>query len=662
MTARLDPRLTFGTLVTGAANQLVLAAARAVAEGSRPPFNPLVIHGRTGLGKTHVLHAIGQRTLEVAPRASIRLVRWEELIRGWREAEATGRPGEFLAFFREVNLLLVDDADGLGIEEPGRGPVMGLLQERLTQHRATVLVMSCAPSELRIPDDTTERLLGAGLVVELQPPDSAMRWEILNRLSSESEGELSPAVLEEVAALPCDSVLELVGAGHRLLAFQSVSGIPLEPAQARVLVTGVLDSPVPEAGVVPVSIGPARPELPPRATPVVDLDEFGSFLSDVVASVSEQVDEWRARIADAIARWEAEGYRVARLETLLGQEMPGQPDMVLEGFEADVAELKRLEAGYVEALPGAAVPAAFRDPDRVAAAAEVLDQARTRELAGSLPAEQLRFAELAVGLANREAIEVARSLATAPAEVARPLLIMGGHGVGKTHLLHAIGNLLVEQDQRGVVCQSTHAFQAQLHAAAEAGQLAAWRHRHRWVTALLLDDIQLLSARPVVQEELVDLLDRLVAEGAPVALTSTVPLAELEGLSPQLLARLGGGQVVELAAPDREFRLALVRRLLGPTEGADDPALADYLAAQPADSVRAIHGLIQRLLRAAAEDDVKPSQALARQVLEAGSGGTRRPRAVRAGAVGPSLGSSRFREKLVDQWPVISDRLVEDFR
>jgi chromosomal replication initiation ATPase DnaA len=665
MTApRLDPGQTFTTLVSGAANQLVLAAARAVAESSRPPFNPLVVHGRAGVGKTHLLHAIGHRKLEVDPRATVRLVGWPDLVAGWRAAVSAGRAVEYLRGFREAHLLLLDDADGLSEASAGGDELVGMIKERVTQGMTTVLATRRSPGELLLPEDPMGRLLAAGLVVELGAPDSAMRWDILHTRSEAAAVPLSSAVLEEIAALPFDSIRELIGAASRLLAFQAVSQAPLDPAQARVLITGVLDEPVPDTGVTALPTAPPRAPGEPRAAAVESLDEFGSFLSDVVASVSEQVDEWRSRIADALVRWEAEGFRTARLQALLDQEMPAQPDMILQRFERDVAELKALETQAREASPDLELPDLFRDPDRVAEAADFLERTRTRDLVESQPAAQFRLEDLVEGTANRLVIDAVRTLIASPGDAQSPMLVVGDSGVGKTHLLHALGNALVEQqDLRGVVCESAHSFQTRLLAAEQAGELVAWRRRYRWVGALLLDDIHLLGSQAVVQEELAGLLDQLAAARAPVVVTSAVPLTDLPGLSPQLLSRLGAGLMLDLPRPDREIRLGVVRRLLAATEAGEDAGLADYLANRPADSLRAVHSMIQRVLRAALGAKAPPSQALARQALEgSGRDAARRPGPVRPGVLGPTLGSTRLREKLVEVWPTIADRLVEEFR
>jgi chromosomal replication initiation ATPase DnaA len=662
MTPGLDPTLTFGTVVPGAANQLALAAARAVAESPSAPFNPLYLHGVTGSGKTHLLHAIGHRAREVNPRAVVQYLRWDDLVDGIRAAAAMGRVAEYLVPFETAGILLVDDLHRQGERDPGRGDILGLVERRLEQQRTTVLAGREGPAGLGPPEDPAPRLLGGGLVAVLLPPDSAMRWEILHRRCEEAGVALSDAVLEGVAALPFSSARDLLGAANRLIAFQAVSPRPLDPAQARVLITGVLDEPTPDTGV-PADLPERSGVAEPRRVTAEDRDEFGSFLSDVVASVSQQVDTWRAHVADAILLWGGEGFRTARLQALLDQELPAQPDTVLERFEADIATLRGLQAAIADAAPELAGEDLLRDPDQVGAARELVDRVRTRDLSESQPLAHFRFEELVVGTSNRVAVDAARAMAAAPGAEGVPLLIVGDSGVGKTHLLHALGNALVEQGQRGVVCLGGHRFAALLEQSGAGDGLPAWRRRFRWASALLLDDVQLLAGQPAVQEQLVALIDEMLAARRPVIFTSASPVADLVGMAPQLLTRLAAGVEVELPRPDREVRLGVIRQLLVAIEAPDAAALADYLASRPADSFRAVHALVQRVLRAAEAGRTEPSHALARQVLEAPAARTAtKPGPVRVGVVGPTLGGSRLKEKLVDEWPTVADRLIEDLR
>lgn len=657
MTTGLDSSLTFATLVAGTANQLALAAARAVAESAAPPFNPLYLHGAPGTGKTHLLHATGNLALEVDPRAAVRCARWGDLLAGIRTAVAVGR-GDYLAPFEDAALLLIDDVHAAADREADAAPLLALLQQRVARRQTTVLAGRQAPAALGGGDAPAARLLGGGLVVEVQSPDNAMRWEILHRRCEATTVALSDAVLEAVATLPFGDVRDLLGAANRLIAFQAVSPRPLDPAQARVLITGVLDEPQPDAGVP--APREARPQ-PAEARAAEEGDEFGSFLSDVVASVSHQVDEWRARVADAMLRWDGEGYRTARLQALLDQELPSQPDAVLQRFEADIAALAAIRAQVAEVAPDLLDLEVLRDPDQVPAAEEVLGEARTRGLVGGQPLEHLTFDTLVEGTSNRLAVDAARAVAAGPARSASPLLLVGESGVGKTHLLHAIGNALVQRGQRGVVCLGAQALAGQVREAALADALPAWRRRFRWASALLLDDVHLLTTEPAGQEELVTLIDRMAEAGRALVFTTAVPVAELAGMSPQLLTRLAGGAVAELPPPDRDVRLGVVRGLLTAVEAPDAPALVEYLANRPADSIRAVHATVQRVLRAADAGHTEPSQALARQVLDAPAARL----AVRAGVPrgpGTVLGRGRPGEKLVEEWPVAADRLIEELR
>ena len=666
MTIGLDPALRFAGLVTGAGNQLAVSAARAMAESAQPPFNPLVVQGAPGLGKTHLLHSIGHLRLDVEPRAVVRLASWTDLADGWHAAAASGRTAEFLLPLAEAGLLLIDDAHRAQDNPEARASILAMLEERVTAKKSTVLASKHSVAMIAPPDDPSSRVLRSGLVVELAQPDAAMRWEVLYRKSAEAGIDLSAGVLEEIAGLPFDSIRDLVGAAHRLVAFQSVSAVPLDPAQARVLITGMLDEAIPDAGVPAEEAEAPRPVMEQRTLAAVapeENDEFGSFLSDVVASVSQQVDQWRGRVADAMLRWQGEGFHVARLQALLDQELPAQPETLLRRFEEDLERLRRLESEAREAAPDLAGHEAFRDPDQIERAEQLLEEARVRDLAGSLPLGQYQLDELVEGPSNRLAFGVSRGVGEEPGAGPNPLLIIGEAGVGKTHLLHGIGNALLAHGLRGVVCLGAPAFEAAVQEATDLDEIAAWRRRFRWAGALLVDDVHFLAGRGAVQDELSTLLDMLLAAGKQVAFTSAVPVAELSGLSPQLLSRLASGIVVEVSRPDRDVRLGIIRRLLSTSEAADDAALAEYLASRPVDSVRALHSLVQRVLRASEGGRNPLGHALARQVLETPARVTPVRHAIpKPGVLGATLAPSRLREKLVDHWPYPADRLIEDFR
>jgi chromosomal replication initiator protein len=160
-------------------------------------------------------------------------------------------------------------------------------------------------------------------------------------------------------------------------------------------------------------------------------------------------------------------------------------------------------------------------------------------------------------------------------------------------------------------------------------------------------------------------LFNLLAEGGrQMAFTSVEQLDQLKGIEARLLTRLEGGLVVELPAPDRDVRFAIVRRLLPEQlDPAEAEPLASYLAGRAVDSVRALQGLVQRVLNAGETQQVAPTAALARKVLEgAPAAPQRRSTGVRASGVVSPLASVKSREKVVWDWPDAADRLIEDLR
>ncbi|MDH4132575.1 MAG: DnaA/Hda family protein, partial [Gemmatimonadota bacterium] len=407
----------------------------------------------------------------------------------------------------------------------------------------------------------------------------------------------------------------------------------------------------------------AVPATPAALTPAPTGDEFGSFLTEISSAVARQVEAWRGRVAEAILRWQGEGYRTARLERLLDADAPVDPDAILRDYEDDVEQLRLLEAEAQDLDAQVAGTPLFRDPDRIE---EVKTEvARVREglspPPGPAPIWQLSgFAESA---GNRMALHAARAILVQPGSQYNPLVIIGGSGVGKTHLLHGIGNVLAGQTGAIVACLRAPDFVDELIKAIDQDRVTRWRARYRRVTALLLDDVHLLGGKERTQEELFWLYNQLAESGRQMIFTSSVPPRELADVEPRLRTRLEAGLVVELPAPDREVRQAIVDRMLLEKLGAPDPELSAYLAGRPVETVRALQGLVQRVIAAAEAMDQRPTVGLGRELLEGNPAApARRTSQNRTSGLLSPTGGLRSREKVVWDWPDVADRLIEDFR
>ena len=641
MTATLNPLYRFDTLVVGAANRLAFTAAKAVAESPGTVYNPLFIYARPGLGKTHLLMGIGHAAKAINPRLSVVYLTLDEFVESFHAAIAAGQGEAYRRRFIDVDLLLVDDVQFLTHRREMQAELLRLTDALQTANRQIVLTSDRPPAEIEALDERLIRRFAGGLVIDVAAPDYETRVAILLRKAEERRASFGKGVLEAVASLAIDNVRELLGALNRLVAFQAVSDTPLLPAQARALAGGdAMDAPVAAPGQ----------------------DEFSDFLSEVSETVAQQVDSWRTKVAAAILRWEGEGYRTTRIEALLQQEMTTDPEQVLHRFEADVKQLQSLHAEASELAPDLAGSNAFRDPDDLAGAEALVTRARQGAHPPPAPSPLWKLDDLVEAPGNRMALQAARVVVSEPGGRYNPLVIVGASGVGKTHLLHALGNALAVEGRGPVACLSAHELTAELIDAIGRDAVGVWRARYRAASAFLLDDVHLIAEKDRTQDELFVLFNYLMEQGRQMVFSSAVPLAELKGVEARLRTRLEGGLVVDLPAPDREVRHHVLERLLQAKLGARDPELVDYLGSRPAESVRAVHGLLQRVLNAAESQGSAPSAALAREVLEgAVPKPVKRANSRSSGVVAPASGA-RSREKIVWDWPDVGDRIVEEWR
>ncbi|HEU4587426.1 MAG TPA: DnaA/Hda family protein, partial [Gemmatimonadales bacterium] len=679
----------FETLVVGAANRLAVTAAKAVAESPGAVYNPLFVYARPGLGKTHILTAIGHAAEAINPGLTIEYLTLDSFIEAYHAAIASGQGDAYRRRFLEVDLLLVDDVQFLTGQRETQAELLRIIDAMQTASRQIVLTSDRPPSEIEALDERLIRRFAGGLVIDIAAPDYETRVAILRRRAEERKAKFDTGVLEAVARLEIDNVRELIGALHKLVAHQAVSDMPLTPARARAVLGAPPEAPAhagapanavsanaapstaPEPALpsapapgpaAPVAVSAApQPAAPPDATAPAPADEFSDFLSDIAATVTEQIEAWRAKVAAAMLRWEGEGYQVRRLGALLETELDRDPEEALREFEAAVRRLEALRAEAEQLAPELAGSAAFRNPDDVAAAEGLLERAGAGALPPPAPSPAWQLESFVESTGNRVAVQAARAVVQQPGQRYNPLVLVGASGLGKTHLLHGIGNALRAAGAETVACLGAEEFTGELIEAIGRDGVAAWRSRYRRVDALLLDDVHLIAGKDRSQDELFLLFNLFSEMGRQMVFTSAVPLPQLAGVEARLLTRLEGGLVVDLPAPDREIRQQVAERLLQELVKGADPEVAAYLASRPADSVRALQGLVHRVVSAAEAQQVPLTAGFARTVLEGATArAPRRPPARASGIVAP--GGVKNREKMVWDWPDIGGRLVEEWR
>jgi chromosomal replication initiator protein len=221
--AGLNERYTFERFVVGGNSQLAAAACRGVADSPAQLYNPLFIYGDTGLGKTHLMHAIGHEILQRAPETQIAYVPSEQFTNEMITAIQSGRTADFRQRYRRIDVLLVDDVHFLGNKEGTQEEFFHTFNSLYDAHRQIVITSDRPPQEI---PGLQERLVSRfewGLVTDIKPPDFETRVAILQKKAAEDRLTLDEGVIEFIARNRKASVRQLEGAVIKLLAYSSLT-------------------------------------------------------------------------------------------------------------------------------------------------------------------------------------------------------------------------------------------------------------------------------------------------------------------------------------------------------------------------------------------------------------------------------------------------------
>ena len=238
-----NPRYTFDNFIRGENNQLASSAGIAVADNpGKTKFNPLVIYGPTGLGKTHLVQAIGNRVLQRNPNARVLYTNSEKFTMEYINAIQTNKVPEFTNFYRGVDVLIVDDIQFLGGKEKTQDMFFHTFNALHQEGKQLILTSDKQPKDLA---DLDERLISRfqwGLITDVQPPDLETRIAILQQKSMEEGMDIPGDILEYIGRHVTSSVRELEGCLISLLAKVSLDNRELTLELAKDVVRGVSSS------------------------------------------------------------------------------------------------------------------------------------------------------------------------------------------------------------------------------------------------------------------------------------------------------------------------------------------------------------------------------------------------------------------------------------
>ncbi|HLL25699.1 MAG TPA: chromosomal replication initiator protein DnaA [Kofleriaceae bacterium] len=232
--ASLNPRYTFDTFVAGPSNQLAFAASQAAASSYPPKYNPVFICGGVGLGKTHLLHAIGHQQLGNRPGSRIVYISSERFMNEYVQAIRTGKMHEFRRNYREgIDVLLVDDVQFLAGKESTQDEFFHTFNALHENHKQIVLTADRKPHEISDIADRLRTRFAWGLLADIEPPELEVRIAILRKKAAVEGVTLPDDVALYIASSIKSNVRELEGALIRLAAYASLSKrrIDLEFAQ-----------------------------------------------------------------------------------------------------------------------------------------------------------------------------------------------------------------------------------------------------------------------------------------------------------------------------------------------------------------------------------------------------------------------------------------------
>lgn len=240
--SRLNPAFTFDTFVTGKANDLARAAARQVAEKPGSAYNPLFVYGGVGLGKTHLIHAIGNHLRTHAPESKIRYIHAEQYVSDVVRAYQHKAFDDFKRYYHSLDLLLIDDIQFFSGKNRTQEEFFYAFNALVEAHKQVIITCDTFPREISGMESRLISRFGWGLTVAVEPPELEMRVAILLKKAAADGLELDENVAFFIAKHIQSNIRELEGALKRVLAYSRFTGQPIDVDLTREALRDILAS------------------------------------------------------------------------------------------------------------------------------------------------------------------------------------------------------------------------------------------------------------------------------------------------------------------------------------------------------------------------------------------------------------------------------------
>jgi chromosomal replication initiator protein len=289
--ARLNPKYLFETFVIGSSNRFAHAAAVAVAEAPAKAYNPLFIYGESGLGKTHLLHAIGHYARSLYPGTRVRYVSSEEFTNEFINSIRDDKGDGFRQRYRDMDILLVDDIQFLQNKESTQEEFFHTFNTLHNANKQIVISSDRPPRQLVTLEDRLRNRFEWGLTTDVQPPELETRIAILRKKAIQEQLNAPPEVLEFIASRISRNIRELEGALIRVTAFASLNRAPVDLQLAEIVLKDLI---------------PGGEEAGPEITATVIMQQtaayFGLSVDDLCGSSRSRVLVTARQIAMYLCR------------------------------------------------------------------------------------------------------------------------------------------------------------------------------------------------------------------------------------------------------------------------------------------------------------------------------------------------------------------------
>ena len=247
--SHFNPKYVFSTFVVGKSNEFAHAAAKAVAENPSQSYNPLFLYGGVGLGKTHLLHAIGHEIIRTRPQMRVLYLAAEQFVNELINSIRFDRMPDFRERYRTIDVLLIDDIQFIANKERTQEEFFHTFNTLYTSQKQIILSSDSSPRNIPTLEERLRSRFEWGLIADIQPPDLETKVAILQRKAYLENEHLPDEVADFIAHQVKTNIRELEGLLNRVIAFSSLTGKPMSLGLARETLKDIL----PEEGKKPAA-------------------------------------------------------------------------------------------------------------------------------------------------------------------------------------------------------------------------------------------------------------------------------------------------------------------------------------------------------------------------------------------------------------------------